>query len=172
MSKLMTINEVAEVLNLSESKVRGLIRSGDLESRRIGRAVRVPSDAVEDVIRGTRSFTMSYVEAAELLRSAGHFVWRVSPEAHGTYEFGCPCGQGWRQYEPEPGEPVLSIYAEYVPNMQLTVLDDGSARFLSWDGCGAKEFRGSLLRNIRGLVDEGYQQMSDLPASVQAALQP
>lgn len=38
---LVTANEAAELLSLSRSKIYQLVDSGQLESRRIGRAVRI-----------------------------------------------------------------------------------------------------------------------------------
>lgn len=46
MSSLLTIRQVAERLNLSESKVYRMAMSGELPVQRFGRAVRIPESAI------------------------------------------------------------------------------------------------------------------------------
>ena len=48
MSSLLTVKEAAKRLSLSESKVYRMTLEGELESIHIGRAVRVPEDAVSN----------------------------------------------------------------------------------------------------------------------------
>ncbi|MCP2340578.1 helix-turn-helix domain-containing protein [Actinomadura rupiterrae] len=52
--KLMTVPEVMAVLNLGRCKVYDLIRSGALESVKVGRARRVPADAIDMFITHLR----------------------------------------------------------------------------------------------------------------------
>lgn len=46
-SYVLTVEEVSALLKMSESTVHRLIKSGDLPSIRVGRAVRVPKIAFE-----------------------------------------------------------------------------------------------------------------------------
>ena len=46
-SRLFRVREVAEQLALSQSKIRLMIQSGELPSVKIGKAVRVPDEALE-----------------------------------------------------------------------------------------------------------------------------
>ena len=50
MSVLLTIKEAAKRLSLSQSKVYRMTIDGELESIHIGRAVRVPEKAIDDLI--------------------------------------------------------------------------------------------------------------------------
>ncbi|GAA4130723.1 hypothetical protein GCM10022416_08830 [Actinomadura keratinilytica] len=52
--KLLTVPEVMSALRLSRFKVYDLIRSGELESITIGRARRVPADALDAFIAQLR----------------------------------------------------------------------------------------------------------------------
>lgn len=49
-TQLLTVNEALERLALSRDKFYKLIRSGDLQTVKIGRARRVPEDAIEAFI--------------------------------------------------------------------------------------------------------------------------
>jgi excisionase family DNA binding protein len=53
--RLETIPEVAERLRCSPSHVKDLIRNGQLESIKLGRARRVPADAVDRLISDLRT---------------------------------------------------------------------------------------------------------------------
>jgi excisionase family DNA binding protein len=48
--KLLTVPEVMAVLSLGRCKVYDLIRSGRLESVKVGRDRRIPVDAIDDFI--------------------------------------------------------------------------------------------------------------------------
>lgn len=50
MTKMLTIQEVQERLNISKSLAYKLIRLGEISSIRIGRALRVPQDALDQWI--------------------------------------------------------------------------------------------------------------------------
>jgi excisionase family DNA binding protein len=52
---LLTIPEVAEATALGRSKVYELVAAGKIESVQIGRARRVPRDAVERFVDGLRA---------------------------------------------------------------------------------------------------------------------
>jgi excisionase family DNA binding protein len=52
---LLTVPEVAELLGLGKSKTYALIAAGELESVCIGRARRVPRDAVERFVEKLRT---------------------------------------------------------------------------------------------------------------------
>ena len=62
MSKLLTIQEAAERLSLSESKVYRMTIQGELESIHIGRAVRVPEKAIEAITNPSRPSLPSYLK--------------------------------------------------------------------------------------------------------------
>lgn len=49
--KLMKVSEVAAELRLSRMTIYRLIRAGDLASVRVGRSLRVPRTAVEEILR-------------------------------------------------------------------------------------------------------------------------
>ncbi|WP_233617745.1 helix-turn-helix domain-containing protein [Actinomadura sp. WAC 06369] len=53
-AKLLTVPEVMAALRLGRCKVYDLIRSGELESVKVGRARRVPADAVDAFIDNLR----------------------------------------------------------------------------------------------------------------------
>ncbi|MCA1194432.1 helix-turn-helix domain-containing protein [Saccharopolyspora sp. 6V] len=48
---LLTVEETARRLGLGRTTVFGLIRTGELHSVRIGRARRVPTEAIGDYVR-------------------------------------------------------------------------------------------------------------------------
>ena len=48
---LLTANEAGEVLRIGRSKIYELIRSGELKSIRIGKQIRVPRDAIGEILR-------------------------------------------------------------------------------------------------------------------------
>ena len=48
--RLLTIKEVAEILNVSDSTVRRLVRNKELEAHKIGRQYRFAPDLVDDFI--------------------------------------------------------------------------------------------------------------------------
>jgi excisionase family DNA binding protein len=52
---LLTVSEVAEQLGLGKSMIYSLIASREIESVRIGRARRVPRDAVERFVEQLRT---------------------------------------------------------------------------------------------------------------------
>ncbi|MCD4824269.1 MAG: helix-turn-helix domain-containing protein [Phycisphaerae bacterium] len=52
---LYTYHEVAKILGFSERKVWGLVKSGDLASCKMGRNVRIPSDALMEYVYNTRT---------------------------------------------------------------------------------------------------------------------
>jgi excisionase family DNA binding protein len=47
MSSLITVKEAAKRLSLSESKVYRMTMSGELYSKRLGRAVRIPEESIQ-----------------------------------------------------------------------------------------------------------------------------
>lgn len=49
-TQLLTVNEALERLALSRDKLYDLIRTGDLQTVKIGRARRIPEDAIEAFI--------------------------------------------------------------------------------------------------------------------------
>jgi excisionase family DNA binding protein len=55
MGRLLTVAEVATILNLSEKTIRRLIERGDLETVRIGRSVRISQEALAALIEARRS---------------------------------------------------------------------------------------------------------------------
>ena len=52
---LLTVREVADQLGVSQGLVYKLIRNGDLESHRIGSAIRVSAQQVEEYLERSRS---------------------------------------------------------------------------------------------------------------------
>ena len=48
----LTVPEVGEILRVGRSKMYQLVRCGEIRSIRIGRAIRVPRDAVAEYMRG------------------------------------------------------------------------------------------------------------------------
>lgn len=48
----LTVAEAGEVLRIGRSKIYQLVRCGEIRSIRIGRAIRVPRDAVAEYLRG------------------------------------------------------------------------------------------------------------------------
>ena len=70
MKELLTVREVAELLQLHEVTIRRYIRDGKLEAVRIGRRIRVPRAAVEEMMSPQMEEEFSSVEAAAMLREA------------------------------------------------------------------------------------------------------
>lgn len=62
MSLLVTIKEAAKRLSLSESKVYRMTLAGELESIHIGRAVRVPEKAIDNLINKQRPGFPDYLK--------------------------------------------------------------------------------------------------------------
>ena len=62
MYSLLTIRQAAERLSLSESKVYRMTIEGELQSIHIGRAVRVPEKALEDLINQQRPSFPDYLK--------------------------------------------------------------------------------------------------------------
>ena len=62
MSVLLTIKEAAKRLSLSESKVYRTTIDGELEAIHIGRAVRVPEKAIDDLINQQRPSFPDYLK--------------------------------------------------------------------------------------------------------------
>lgn len=54
--RLLRVEEAADVLAISRTKVYELMASGELESVHIGRSRRVPVDAVRDFVARLRSY--------------------------------------------------------------------------------------------------------------------
>lgn len=55
MGRLLTVRRVAELCDCSEKTVRRAIRQGRLDSRRVGRGVRVPEEALLEWTRSVHS---------------------------------------------------------------------------------------------------------------------
>lgn len=62
MSLLVTIKEAAKRLSISESKVYRMTLDGELESIHIGRAVRVPEKAIDNLINKQRPGFPDYLK--------------------------------------------------------------------------------------------------------------
>ena len=56
-SRLLTVKEVSDRLRLSQAKVYALINSGDLESYRFGRSIRVSDEQVERYLKQSMEVT-------------------------------------------------------------------------------------------------------------------
>lgn len=61
---LVTTGEAAERLRVGRTTVFKLISSGDLESVKVGRARRVPADAISEYVKRLRSGATSPVSEA------------------------------------------------------------------------------------------------------------
>jgi len=61
-SLLVTIKEAAKRLSISESKVYRMTLDGELESIHIGRAVRVPEKAIDNLINKQRPGFPDYLK--------------------------------------------------------------------------------------------------------------
>ena len=70
MKELLTVRQVAELLQLHEATIRRYIRDDKLEAVRIGRRIRVPRAAVEEMMSPQMEEEFSSVEAAAMLREA------------------------------------------------------------------------------------------------------
>ena len=53
---LLTINEVAGQLAVSERTVRRMVRTGELVSARVGSAVRIDAEDLEEYVRVSKKF--------------------------------------------------------------------------------------------------------------------
>lgn len=58
---LLRVDEAAEALALSRTKVYELMASGELESVKLGRSRRVPTAALADFLEVSRSFSGTHV---------------------------------------------------------------------------------------------------------------
>ena len=61
MSKLLTVKQAAQRLELSSSKVYRMTWSGELYAQRIGRAVRIPEASVEQLTNPPAGYVPSTV---------------------------------------------------------------------------------------------------------------
>ena len=61
MSKLLTVKQAAERLELSSSKVYRMTWSGELYAQRIGRAVRIPEASVEQLTNPPAGYVPSSI---------------------------------------------------------------------------------------------------------------
>ena len=50
--KILTVAEVSEILRIGEKTIRDLLRAGELPGVKIGKAWRIPEDALKKYIRG------------------------------------------------------------------------------------------------------------------------
>ena len=57
--KFMTVAEIAPILRVSKMTVYRLLKSGELESARVGRCFRVPEQAVSEYLRAAFAGTAS-----------------------------------------------------------------------------------------------------------------
>lgn len=53
--ELLTVDEVMEILYLGKNTVYALLRSGELQGIRFGRAWRVPKESIKDLIEKKKS---------------------------------------------------------------------------------------------------------------------
>ena len=70
MNELLTVKQVAELLQLHEMTIRRYIRSGKLEAVRVGRRIRVPRAAVEAMLTLQVEKSAPAVEASMLREPA------------------------------------------------------------------------------------------------------
>ena len=61
MSKLLTVKQAAQPLELSSSKVYRMTWSGELYAQRIGRAVRIPEASVEQLTNPPAGYVPSSI---------------------------------------------------------------------------------------------------------------
>jgi excisionase family DNA binding protein len=61
MSSLVTVQEAAKRLSLSQSKIYKMILSGELPVQRIGRAVRIPESAINFLAEPNPLMLPSYI---------------------------------------------------------------------------------------------------------------
>jgi len=52
--KLLTVRQVAEILAISQSKVYELIEGGDLSHHRMGGAIRISEEQIQEYLEGTK----------------------------------------------------------------------------------------------------------------------
>jgi len=57
MSSVLTVEELAETLRIAVSSAYGLVRRGDVRSVRVGRAIRIPAEAVDQFLSQQRGIT-------------------------------------------------------------------------------------------------------------------
>jgi len=50
MSSVLTVEELAETLRIAPSSAYGLVQRGDVRSVRVGRAIRIPAEAVDQFL--------------------------------------------------------------------------------------------------------------------------
>jgi excisionase family DNA binding protein len=50
MSSVLTVEELAEKLRVAVSSAYGLVQRGDVRSVRVGRAIRIPAEAVDQFL--------------------------------------------------------------------------------------------------------------------------
>ena len=55
MSSVLTVEELAETLRIAVSSAYGLVQRGDVRSVRVGRAIRIPAEAVDQFLNHQRS---------------------------------------------------------------------------------------------------------------------
>lgn len=66
--RLLRLTEAQELLALGRTTTYALVRSGDLESVKVGRALRIPTDAVESLVSRLRADQGSQPQGSEIAR--------------------------------------------------------------------------------------------------------
>lgn len=77
MDELLTIEETADYLRLSESTVRRMVRDGRIPARQIGRQWRIPMTALGAVDPGPQEAPAARVFVLEMLAASGR-TWSVT----------------------------------------------------------------------------------------------
>ncbi|MDI6788742.1 MAG: helix-turn-helix domain-containing protein [Planctomycetota bacterium] len=88
MDKLMTIKEVVEFLNLSETTVRRLIHRGELPASKVGGQWRIDNDALQLYLKKKASFVGDVAIYQLYFRKEVLEVYRKHPEVYYIQEAG------------------------------------------------------------------------------------
>ena len=148
MKELLTVREVAELLQLHEVTIRRYIRDGKLESVRIGRNVRVPRAALEAFMSSQAEQAEPVVEESDVLREPT-VAYRTSPSS-------------------PPVAPRLALMARVVDDLDALDESDLNQVFEFISDLKARreeQERKALVRQIREEAHQLALEMADWPRS-------
>jgi excisionase family DNA binding protein len=65
MAKLLTVAEAASELKVSKGKIYRMTWSGELYTKRIGRAVRIPEESIQSLTSLPNGYVSKFIEGGE-----------------------------------------------------------------------------------------------------------
>lgn len=146
--EMVTIETFARMRAISKSTVRAAIRGGRLQATRIGRAVRVRSDAQIGGIRSSRK-----LGRARGCNRLGHASGSCHAHPQRTLVMSLPLGSGLKQAlrctRLWTSEPTTTRDRRRMGKMAQTMMRTTVAEFDAWDAAASACGRALLMRTVR-----------------------